>query len=196
MHRSNLTSGAGLTLILLLSTVLATGCGCGGGKSQKGDSDAKPQDDVVVDGKISMRGSTPFTLLLLEGKDGTNYMIESSRVAEELKQLDGMDVTVTAKILPQIEGDTPALSVKYYDLLPLPTGERPIIGVIFSSSPDQVYLRGNDGTNWLIKGDFQSVLIGYATSKVWVVGDRLQPSASLDHQVRDIYVTQYGVIKQ
>ena len=194
MRRSNPTNAACLMVILLLFVGLVVGCG--GGKSQNGEGSGEKQEDVVVDGKISMRGSTPFTLLLLEGKDGTNYMIESSRVADELKQLDGMDVTVTAKVLPQIEGETPALSVRYYDLLPLPTGERPIIGVIYTSPPDYVYLRGTDDTNWLIKGDFQSVLMGYATSKVWVVGDKLQPSASNARNIREIYVTQYGVIKQ
>jgi hypothetical protein len=194
MRRPKLIRAAGIFCVLVLSVGIAVGCG--GGKSQKGDGESEPQGDVVVDGKVSLRGSTPFTLLLLEGKDGTNYMIESSRVADELKQLEGMDITVTAKVLPHIESDAPALSVRDYDMLPLPTGERPIVGVITSYPPDIVYLNSKDGTIWSIKGDFRSILLDYTNAKVWVVGDRLQPSASVDRGDREIYVTQYGVIKQ
>lgn len=180
--------------MMLLATVLIMGCG--GNKSQKGDGGNETGGDVMVEGRVSLRGSTPFTLLLLEGKNGTNYMIESSRVADELKRLEGMDIVVTAKVLPKVAGEAPALSVRHYDLLPLPTGERPIVGVIDAYPPDLVYLRASDDTVWSIKGDFQMVLSGYLGAKVWVVGERMQAAAAMDRNVKEIYVTQYGVIKQ
>jgi hypothetical protein len=194
MRRTNTDVVLRIVVTMLLGAVLVAGCG--GNKGKKGDGDAEPGGDIVVEGRVSLRGSTPFTLLLLEGKNGTNYMVESSRVVEELKRLEGMDITVTAKVLPQIEGEAPALSIRSYNLLPFPTGERPIIGVIQSYPPDLVYLYASDDVTWSIKGDFQSVFLGYGGAKVWVVGDRMQPSVAMDRNVKEIYVTQYGVIKE
>ncbi|UCH84981.1 MAG: hypothetical protein JSW50_04630 [Candidatus Latescibacterota bacterium] len=182
----------GLAFLLAMTV----GGGCGGSKGQKNGGDDAANKEVVVEGRVSLRGSTPFTLLLLEAKDGKHYMIESSRVAEELKRLEGMDLVVTAKVLPEVQGETPALSVKRYDLLPLPTGERPIIGVVYSQGRDGVYLRARDEVLWLIKGDFGPVLASYGGATVWVVGDRLRQSSPMDRDLKEIFVTQYGVIKE
>ena len=191
---ASVRSAARLAAVVMAAAVLAAGCG--GNKGRDGDGGGPQDEEIVVDGRVSVRGSTPFTLLLLEGRDGTMYMLESSRMAEELKQLDGMDITVTARVLPNIEGESPALSVKTYDLLPLPTGERPIVGVILSPSPGQVFLRATDGMTWSVKGDFQSVLSGYNGAKVWVVGERNRGVPATSRDIREIFVTQYGVIRR
>ncbi|UCG51495.1 MAG: hypothetical protein JSW58_15125 [Candidatus Latescibacterota bacterium] len=185
-----------LPLLLVMFLAVAIVAGCGGKQGKKGENGVEEDDVIVVTGKVSLRGSTPFTLLLLEAKDGTNYMIDSSPIAEELKLLEGMELAVTARVLPEVKGDTPALSVQYYDLLPLPTGERPIVGRIATYPPDDVWLITETETAWAVEGDFKTVLLGFRGAKVWVVGDRTGPTIIAGRQVREIFVTQYGLIRR
>ena len=166
--------------------------GCGGTKGHGGSTG----ETVNVEGKVSLRGSLPFALLLLEAKDGMIYMIDTSPIADELKHLNEMVVSVTAKVLPEVKGDAPALSVVAYELLPLPTGERPLVGVVVSDSPDQVAMRAEDGATWLIEGEFKPVLLGFAGAKIWIVGDRPYAVNTGRGDVRSINVTQYGIIRE
>jgi len=177
-----------------LSLVLASAAlgGCGGSKGHGGSAG----DTVHVEGKISLRGNLPFALLLLEGKDGVTYMIDTSPIAEELKHLNEMRVRVTAKVLPEVKGDAPALSVAAYELLPLSTGERPVVGIVVSTSPDQVVMRAEEGAIWVIEGEFKPVLVGFQGAKIWIVGDR-QIAVSTDRgDMRTIFVTEYGIIRE
>ena len=177
-----------------LSLVLASAAlgGCGGTKGHGGSAG----DTVHVEGKISLRGNLPFALLLLEGKDGVTYMIDTSPIAEELKHLNEMRVRVTAKVLPEVKGDAPALSVAAYELLPLSTGERPVVGIVVSTSPDQVVMRAEDGAIWVIEGEFKPVLVGFQGAKIWIVGDRQVAVNSDRGDVRTIFVTEYGIIRE
>ena len=167
-------------------------CGCGGAKSRNGDG-STPGETVYVKGKISLRGSTPFELLLLEADDDTFYMIDSSPLAEELKRLEDMSVGVNATVLPQVKGDAPALSVQSYELLRLPTGERPIIGVVAPGRNEAVIIQGEDGKDYVIEGDFKDLFASYMGAKVWVVGE-----AHSGIQQRDgrstVMISQYGII--
>jgi hypothetical protein len=188
--RALLALAAAGTAALLLAAFL----GCGGPPGGKGQ-EAEPGDTIYVEGKISLRGSRPFPLLLLEAKDGVIYMIDTSPKAEELRNLDQMAVGVTAKVLPGVKGDAPALSVVAYDLLPLPSGERPIVGVIVAASLDQVVMQADDGSAWVIEGSFRTVFLDLAGSKVWIVGDRRSANSMVDGDVRSINVSEYGVIR-
>jgi len=174
--------------------VLAWIAGCGGPSGGKGQ-DAAPGETIYVEGTVSLRGSRPFPLLLLEAKDGAIYMIDTSPKAEELKNLDGMTVGVTAKVLPGVKGDAPALSVFAYDLLPLPSGEKPIVGVVVSATLEQVVMQADDGAIWFIEGGFKTVFIDLAGARVWIVGDRRYANNTKDGEVRSINVTEYGVIR-
>ena len=177
---------------LVLVVVLAGLAGCGGTKGQSGSAG----DTVDVEGKISLRGNLPFALLLLEAKDGKNYMIDTSPVAEELRQLGDMRVRVTGKILPEVKGEAPALSVTAYELLPLSSGERPVVGVVVFTSSDAVALRAEDGSTWMIEGEFKPVLMAYRGAKIWIVGDRTFATNTRSGDVREINVTQYGIIRE
>jgi hypothetical protein len=145
---------------------------------------------------VSLRGSTPFELILLLTNDGKAYMIDSSPTAGELKRLDGMAVGVTAMILPDVSDEVPALSVQRYELLPLPTGERPIVGVISRRSPDEVYLSADDGSVWLIEGEFKTLFGGFSGAKVWIVGDKGSSRVTSGGAMKKVNVTQYGMIKE
>src|SRR5512139_742333 len=145
--------------------------GCGGHSGGQ-VRDAAPGETIYVEGKISLRGSRPFPLLLLEAKDGAIYMIDTSPKAEELRNLDGMAVGVTAKVLPGVKGDAPALSVSAYDILPLPSGEKPVVGLVVSATLEQVVMEADDGSLWYLEGGFKRVFIDLAGARVWVVGDR------------------------
>ncbi len=179
-----------LCCLLVLVGVPACG-GSSAGKKQNAD----PGDTIFVEGKVSMRGSLPFPILLLEAKDGFIYMIDSSPKAEELKRLDEMAVGVTAKVLPEVGGETPALSVLSYELLPLPTGEKPVVGVLYAS-PDGVALKADDGSAYVIEGEFEPVFTGLSGAKIWIVGEQLSAVNTSRGNVRTIHVTQYGVIKE
>lgn len=169
--------------------------GCGGSAGGKRDG-ANAGETVYVEGTISLRGSQPFPLLLLEGRDGRVYMIDSSPLAEELKQLQEMEVGVRAKVLPEVKGDAPALSVESYDILPLPTGERPVVGTIVQATPEQVTMRAEDDSVWLLEGDFVSVFFGLVGAKVWVVGDREFAVNTARGDLRSILVTEYGILRR
>ena len=177
-----------------LSLVLASAAlgGCGGSKGHGGSAG----DTVHVEGKISLRGNLPFALLLLEGKDGVTYMIDTSPIAEELKHLNEMRVRVTAKVLPEVKGDAPALSVAAYELLPLSTGERPIVGYVVYTSPEAVAVRAEDGSTWMIKGEFKPVLMAYQGAKIWIVGDKELAINTNRGDMRTIMVTEYGIIRE
>jgi hypothetical protein len=181
-------------VIVILSVSLVIG-GCGGEKSQKGDG-SSAGETVYVKGTVSVRGSTPFELLLLQADDGTVYMIDSSPTAGELKNLDGMEVGVSAMILPDVGGDAPALSVQQYELLPFPTGGRPIIGVITGRSLDEVYLYADDGSTIRLDGDFKALFSGFVGAKVWIVGDTKISAVTTGGNVKTMNVTEYGIIRE
>jgi hypothetical protein len=186
-------------VLCVVSLLIATGAtgltGCGGAQSGKGHG-GSPGETVYVEGKVSLRGSTPFELLLFEARDGMVYMIDTSPLADELKRLQDMTVGVTAKVLPSVKGDAQALSVVAYELLPLPTGERPILGVVVAASPDQVAMRTEEGATWVIEGGFKSVFLGLSGAKIWIVGDRQWAVNTNEGDVRSINVTQYGIIRE
>ncbi len=148
---------------------------------------------MYVEGKISLRGSTPFELLLLESEDDTFYMIDSSPLSQELKRLEDMNVGVNATVLPQVKGDAPALSVQSYQLLRLPTGERPIIGIVELSGNDVVVIRGEDGKVYVIEGDFKDLFSSYSGAKVWVVGESHHGNQQNDGKPT-VMISQYGII--
>jgi hypothetical protein len=166
--------------------------GCGGPKTQQ---DTNSDGTVHVRGRISVRGSTPGSLIVLEGQDGKLYEVQASAVGEELRSLDGMNVFVEALVLPGAEQQEPVLSVRYYDLLALPSGETPIVGYV-RASQDEVWLYDQNEVAWLISGQFVDVFSTFAGAKVWVVGVTQRKLDTRVSSVRTLFVTEYGVIRQ
>ncbi len=185
--------------VLAAAVALAVACfaGCGGPSGGKGHG-AEPGETIYVEGKISLRGSHPFPLLLLEAKDGEFYMIDTSPKADELKNLDGMAVGVMAKVLPGVKGEAPALSVVSYSLLALPSGEKPIVGVVYTvidQGDIKASLAADDGSVWVIQGGFQTAFVNLSGARVWIAGVKKAAVNTQQGDVRVIEVTEYGLIK-
>lgn len=183
-----------LVLVFLMGT--GVGAGCGGGKSL----DQKREDPVLLKGRVSRRGSTPFTMTMLRTADRRLFEILPADVSDELASLDGMDVEVEGLIV-QGRGDVDQVVVDRYDLLPFPSGERPIIGFlrryVFDRDVDfttKVLVIDMNGTRWIIEGSFKEVLADYEGSKVWVVGLRTVPP--LPAQPHILHVSEYGIIRR
>jgi hypothetical protein len=170
--------------------------GCGGTKSRKALSldTAKTGDIVTVEGRLSLRGSTPFPMLMLEIENSAVVLVESATLQAELKTLSGMDVSVEGVVLPSLDNETRALNVESYELLPLPSGDLPMVGTILIEN-DQCVLATWENKRYWIRGDFADVFRDFEGAKVWVAGTigeyalPEQPPDSLPFKV-----IQYGVL--
>jgi len=164
--------------------------GCGGTQGQDGDGDVEG-NIVIVTGVVSSRGGTPFSLLLLETRDGNMYVLEPSHLAEELRNLDGMEVRIRGSIVPMPEEQHDGLNVISYELLALPSGETPIVGVIRSGA----LIEDENLVTWIMKGEFHDVLSSFIGAKVWIVGVPMEWIDRPEGRYRVIQVTEYGVIR-
>jgi hypothetical protein len=167
--------------------------GCGGKKSQKASQKSvhKSGTNVEMAGVISVRGSTPSTMVILETDDDEICTIQSSPIADELARLAGVRVRIEG-IVRSPGGDGPILlDPKDYHILTLESGETPIMGWIAKVNGD-LYLKDKEATEWLITGDLLSILSGFEGSKLWVVGKKREMDASN----REIRVTGYGVLSK
>ena len=164
--------------------------GCGGSKGQGGGGGVKG-DILIARGKVSSRGSTPFSLLVLETTAGKLYVIEPSQVADELRSLDGMDVSIRGMVVPQAEDEHLALDVIDYELLALSSGEVPIVGYIRPGG----MIEDTNLVTGIIDGDFKDLLGTFVGAKVWIVGVVMQSIDRPEATYRVILVTEYGVIR-
>jgi hypothetical protein len=156
---------------------------------------AKTGEIVTVEGNLSLRGSTPFPLLMLETKDGETVLIESSELQDELKSLAGMKVKIEGPVAPSMDNKTPAIDARSYELLPLPSGDLPVVGSITIEN-NQVVLTTYDGKRYWIRGDFADLIMDFEGARMWAAGSvgeyalPEQPADSVPFQV-----LQYGVIR-
>jgi hypothetical protein len=183
-------------VIALALMVAFTSVGCGGNKTKKATSlgDADVGDLVTVAGTLSLRGSTPHTVLMLEMSDGGVVVIQSGTLQEELRSLAGMNLSIVGKVLPSIDSESPLVDAQSYELLALPSGEVPLVGTVLLRDGQCVLETADERLFW-IRGDFVDVLKGYEGAKVWVVGTvgdaalPEKPEGSVPMQV-----TGYGVL--
>jgi hypothetical protein len=176
----------GSVLLMLLAVA-----GCGGEAARGGD---KEDGEVTVLGQLSRRGSTPFSMVRLQAKDGMSYWIQSTVLGDELRRLVGMEVAVTGRLVPNEEGEN-ILMVQYYDLLQLPSGEKPIVGIVRVRSGGPVWVFDDNDVQWSLQGDFREVLRSFAGAKVWVTGVVQKKLNVGQGAVRTLLVTEYGVIR-
>ena len=184
-----LAAAAALTVAVVLA-------GCGGSKSKKSTTlgDAGVGDWVKLAGTLSTRGSTPHTILMLETADGGVVVIQSKEIQDELVTLSGMNVSIEGKVLPSIDRESPVVDAQRYELLPLPSGDVPVVGVV-RLRDGQCVLETADQKLYWIRGDFAEVLTGYEGSKVWVIGT--VGDAALPEKPEGsvpMHVTGYGVL--
>ena len=185
----------GLALVALVATP-----GCGGKRARQVDSlegiDAGKR--VRVEGTLSLRGSTPVTTPVLE-IDSTETVALDSKSPElltQLRGLSGMHCAVEGDVLPFVDRNLPQLSVTRYELLALPDGKVPMVGVV-SVEDGQVVVTTEKGTRYWIHGHLVGVLTEYAGAHVWVVGDAFDTDApSRPKKSTPLTATGYGVIDE
>ncbi len=185
-----------ITLLVLFGVLVF--CGCSGTKSRHAASleTARTGDTVTVEGVLSLRGSAPFPMLILETGEGRSVLIESSTLQTELNTLSGMFVLIQGVVLPSLAGETPVVNASDYDLLPLSSGEQPVLGMI-SLEGDQCVLTTRDNKRYWIRGDFSELFKEFRGARVWAagsVGEYTQPEQP--ENTVPFKVLQYGVLTQ
>lgn len=187
-----------ILVILAVAVSVVTTAGCGGQKAKRAASfeQAEAGDLVTVEGTLTLRGSQPHPLLMLEMESGGDVVIQSGDIQRELKRLAGMKVSIEGKVLPSIDGETPLVSALGYELLALPSGEIPVVGVL--TVVDGACVLGlADGTRYWIRGEFTELIRDFENAKIWVVGtvgDAALPDKP--EGTVPIWVTGYGVLSE
>ena len=185
-----MTHRVGRRTTLIGITVLAVSvAGCG---SKDGTGGGDGDDSIRVSGQVTNRGHTPFSTPFFESKDGQVYAILVSDVADELRELQGMDLSISGRLASARDGELPTIEVYSYEILRLPTGEKPIVGVIAGSPPD-IWLVDEGGRRWIIAGDLHAVLLDFVGAKVWIVGDVDETRS--DKRASVLNVVGYGMIR-
>lgn len=140
---------------------------------------------VEVSGTISLRGSQPYPVLLLVADDGSEYLLRSEALADELKNLKGMNVSLRGTVPENSSVKIPVLTVDSYRLLPLEGGEEPVVGTV-GIEENECLLIVDDDTRLTIVGEFSDVLSAFPGATVWVIGERPDEAT--------MRVTGYGII--
>jgi len=188
--RQSVHKSAAIVLLLLFVV------GCGGTKSRKAVSldNAETGDIVTVEGRLSLRGSAPFPMLMLEIEKNGVVVLESATLKAELKTLSGMDVSVEGVVLPSLDNATPVINVESYELLLLPSGDLPMVGRILIENGQCVLVAWDNKRYW-IRGDFSEVFKDFEGAKVWVagtIGEYALPEQPEDSVPFKVF--QYGVL--
>ncbi len=152
---------------------------------------------IRVEGPLSVRGSTPFTNVVVEMETGDVVMLEASDVVllHELRNLDGMRCAVEGVVLPRGKTQATRIEVSRYELLPLPNGDTPVVGILVLEDGNCV-LAQQDGTRYWIRGDLAPAIREYAGALVWIVGTRAEGGPDQPVRSTAFTVTGYGVIDE
>lgn len=184
-----------VSLALLAGPLLAP-AGCGP-KVQMEDIDATAEGDrVIIEGTIALRGSMPNPMILLEMEDGKEVWVEGRKeVHRELQSLSGFRVSIKGKF-KRIKDDLPRIDAEHYELLRLPSGELPLVGML-GIEAEALVLTAPDGKRYWIRGDLVGAIREYDGAKIWVVGSL--GDASLPERPQNsvsYWATGYGVLEE
>jgi len=153
---------------------------------------------VRVEGTLSLRGSTPFTTSVLEidSTEAITLDAKSAALLMQLKNLAGMRCAVEGDVLPFVDHNLARLSATRYELLPLPDGKVPIIGVV-TVEDGQCIVTTEKGSRYWIQGDHVGVLSDYAGARVWFAGDTFDTDSMMrPKKSTPLTVTAYGVVEE
>jgi hypothetical protein len=184
--------------LVVLALGAAPGCGSQRARSVENLDGIDVGQRVRIEGTLSLRGSTPFTTVVLETAEGAVIPIDARQpgLIGELRSFAGMRCAVEGDVLPKVDANLPQLSVTRYEVLPLPTGERPVIGIVTMEDGECVLSTG-DGKRYWIRGDLAAAIKDYAGARVWVVGRAESSSAkSRPEKSTPFTPTGYGVIDE
>lgn len=187
-------------VVLAWLLVVAACDGCGGGYVKvSGNFDEMEEGQTVgVGGVLSLRGSTPFTTLVLEAAQGAVLTIDGDDEAlmTELRGIVGLHCEIDGKVLAPLAPGSPRIAPERYRLLPLPTGEMPIVGTLELDDGECV-LATKDGKRYWIRGDLAGAIREYAGARVWIVGNRADTDApNRPKKSTPFTPTGYGVLDE
>jgi hypothetical protein len=155
-----------------------------------------PGTRVHIEGVVSIRGSTPFTILVLEIADDAIVTLNphTADLDQQLRSLDGLRVAVEGDVMPPLHPGTPRLRVERYTLLATPGGGDPIIGVVTLEAGACV-LTTDDGKRFWILGEVAPALCEHAGARVWMVGKKVKHGDGVKPRESTPFTpTGYGVI--
>jgi hypothetical protein len=187
--------------VVLASLLVVAACdGCGSGKVKVIDDFDTVEEGqrVSVDGVLSLRGSTPFTTLVLETEDGAVLTIDSDDTAlmTELRGLVGLHCAIDGKVVAPLTPGSTRIAASRYELLPLPTGELPIVGILEIDGGECV-LATKNGKRYWIRGDLTGAIREYAGARIWIVGDKSDTDApNRPKKSTPFTPTGYGVLDE
>lgn len=188
-------AATGFALVAMVATP-----GCGGKSARHVDSlegiDAGKH--VRVEGTLSLRGSTPMTTPVLEIDSTETIALDakSPDLLAQLRSLSGLRCAVEGNVLPFVDQNLPRLSATRYELLALPDGKVPMVGVV-SIEDGQVVVTTDNGTRYWIHGHLVGALTEYAGAHVWVAGDAFDTDSMLrPKKSTPLTATGYGVVEE
>lgn len=185
---------------LSLMCVLLVGlAGCGGKKPAvkvAAFEGTAVGERIVVEGTLSQRGSTPFTSLVIETDEGGVVQVESRTIEPELKSLVGMRCAVTGNVLDTGDKDRPRINATGYEILRLPSGELPVIGIL-SVIEGNCVLETREGARYWIRGDLVGVIQAHRGARMWIVGELQDETPPANLRAGATYwVTGFGVLDE
>lgn len=152
---------------------------------------------VRMEGVLSMRGSTPLTIMVLELADHAEITLKphDEDVRQELRSLDGLRVVIEGEVIPRLDPELPRLDVQKCDLAKAPDGSTPILGTITMENGACV-LSTDEGKRYWIQGDLAPALCQHAGARVWIVGKKVKRGdGTKPREATPFTPTGYGVIE-
>jgi hypothetical protein len=176
-----------LCVILAIVTYAACARNASNVRNEGGTIEDLIGEVVAGDGKASA--------FLLRTYERGDFVIRPSGIGLELWTLEGMIVGIDGRLLSDnISYDLPMLEVATYDIIALPTGERPIVGWVYAYDLEYISLRTLGGELYYIEGDSKLDFSHLDGAKVWVVGG-ISPSLA-EPREHWIDVEEYGLIRE
>ncbi len=176
----------------------AIGCGSAHPRLVKDFSGVHTGDRVRVEGPLTLRGSTPFTILTLETEKGETVEIDCQDMGlmTELKGLVGLSVAIDGTVVTPLTPGMSCLMATSYEMLPLPSGDVPIVGFL-TVNDGQCVLTTRTGTRYWLRGDLAAAIREYAGAHIWIVGSKSYTNDSNQPKKTTPFTpTGYGVIDE
>jgi hypothetical protein len=154
-------------------------------------------EHVRIEGTLSIRGSTPLTIVVLELPEHGEITLKSHDVDVEtqLRSLDGLHVALEGNVAPRLDPQIPRLDVTHCDLVAPPGGGDPVNGVITLENGACIFTT-DDGKRYWMVGDLAPALCQHAGARVWIVGKKAKHADGAKPRESTAFTpTGYGVVE-
>jgi hypothetical protein len=184
---------------VMLGVFLAGTAGTTGGATRSVNSldGMATGERVKIEGTLSIRGSTPLTVLVLEIPDHGEITLKphDADVETQLRSLDGMHVVLEGEVAARLDPDVPRLEVMRCDLVAPPGGGNPVSGVITIENGACIFTTDEGKRYWMV-GDLAPALCQHAGARVWIVGKKAKHADGTRPRESTAFTpTGYGVIE-